>query len=708
MQRVETNSNSSGWNVSANIGMRTGGLVGWSASAYKGTENGIEDSTTHTGTHVVGSNKVSITSGNDTNLTGSTISGKSVTANVGNNLTVESLQDSQIYHETSKSKGLSISGANFISQPTINGVNVKGNIDSTYKSVIDQSGIHAGNDGVNITVGNTTILKGATITSKATHEKNKMSTKSLVMEDIHNEASYKAKKSGIAMNTSGLTAKGALGKINPLGLSPVVSIPVSDAAQSTTKSAISDTILVEVERKPLTAINRDTEHALNSIKPIFDKADVKERMEYVNAVSDEGFKLIGDIAMKQAQKYEEKAATTTDEALKKRYQKEADKWKDGGIYKVALHGGFGAVVSNMAGGSSLEGFTVSSANEVMVGAIAKELAKYPNSTIDANGKYVDNSDVYKIASAILGNTVSHSSLGAGISLSATQNNYLTHEQIKLYKQEYSKAKSNEEREAIDAKWQKIYFQQAREILDEMYALHNKIIKDEVGVNNPSKVSEYYNAVRALFARHGYYFKMGDLPTLDLNENGYRDYKSSFKTFGLPRNGRSSIFKSIGIRRYYDKDLTPLDREKLGFVKRNENITPKTIIKPGFVWTKDDLGKSVAQNVLSEVGNQPWVGYVHYAEKASKFARTVSRSGGPVLIGYLAKDLYMDYQVYSGRELAKAWGADLIPVGAGFAGGFGGGAIAGPVGAFTGGVAAASVGDYYKDRIKSNLKKDTDK
>lgn len=708
MQRVETNSNSSGWNVSANIGMRTGGLVGWSASAYKETENGIEDSTTHTGTHVVGSNKVSITSGNDTNLTGSTISGKSVTANVGNNLTVESLQDSQIYHETSKSKGLSISGANFISQPTINGVNVKGNIDSSYKSVIDQSGIHAGNDGVNITVGNTTILKGATITSKATHEKNKMSTKSLVMEDIHNEASYKAKKSGIAMNTSGLTAKGILGKINPLGLSPVVSIPVSDKAHSVTKSAISDTILVEVDRKPLTAINRDTEYALNSIKPIFDKADVKERMEYVNAVSDEGFKLIGDIAMKQAQKYEEKAAATTDEALKKRYQKEADKWKDGGIYKVALHGGFGAVVSNMTGGSSLEGFTVSSANEVMVGAIAKELAKHPNSTVDANGKYVDNSDVYKIASAILGNTVSHSSLGTGVSLSATQNNYLTHEQIKLYKQEYSKAKSNEEREAIDAKWQEIYFQQAREILDEMYALHNKIIKDEVGVNNPSKVSEYYNAVRALFARHGYYFKMGDLPTLNLNENGYRDYKSSFKTFGLPRNGRSSIFKSIGIRRYYDKDLTPLDREKLGFVKRNENITPKTIIKPGFVWTKDDLGKSVAQNVLSEVGNQPWVGYVHYTENASKFARTVSRSGGPVLIGYLAKDLYMDYQVYSGRELAKAWGADLIPVGAGFAGGFGGGAIAGPVGAFTGGVVAASVGDYYKDRIKSNLKKDTDK
>ena len=472
-QRIETNSKSSGWNVSANIGMRTGGLVGWSASAYKGSENGIEDTTTYTGTHVVGSNNVSIESGNDTNLIGSTISGQSVTAKVGNNLTVESLQDSRIYHETSKNKGISISGANFISQPTINGVNVKGNVDSTYKSVTDQSGIYVGNDGVNITVGNTTTLKGATITSKALPEKNKLSTKSLVMEDLHNEASYKAKKSGIAMNTSGLTAKGILGKINLLGISPVVSIPVSDEVQSTTKSAISDTILVEVDRKPLTDINRDTEHALNSIKPIFDKADVKERMEYVNAVSDEGFKLIGDIAMKQVQKYEEKAANTSDEALKKRYQKEADKWKDGGIYKVALHGGFGAVVSNMAGGSSLDGFATASANEIMVGAIAKELAKHPNSTINADGKYVDNSDVYKFASAVLGNAISHSSLESGIAMSATINNFLTHEQVLQMKKELRDAKTEEEKDKIIDKWNKI---------DKKQDIELENLKKEVFVN----------------------------------------------------------------------------------------------------------------------------------------------------------------------------------------------------------------------------------
>ena len=549
-QRVETNSKSSGWNVSANIGMRTGGLVGWSASAYKGSENGIEDTTTHTGTHVVGTNNVSIESGSNTNLIGSTVSGRGVTAKVGNNLTVESLQDSQIYHETSKNKGISISGANFISQPTINGVNVKGNIDSTYKSVTDQSGIHAGNDGVNITVGNTTTLKGAIITSKATPEKNKMSTKSLVMEDIHNEASYKAKKSGIAMNTSGLTAKGILGKINPLGLSPVVSIPVSDEAQSTTKSAISDAILVEVEGKPLTAINRDTEHALNSIKPIFDKADVKERMEYVNAVSDEGFKLIGDIAMKQVQKYEEKVANTSDEALKKRYQKEADKWKDGGIYKVALHGGFGAVVSNMAGGSSLDGFATASANEIMVGAIAKEVAKHPNSTINADGKYVDNSDVYKIASAVLGKTVSHSSLGTGISLSATTSNYLTHEQGKQYEYELSLAKSEKERKLVIQKWKAIDEKQEADYISQEKSIFKKYF------NTISDLIDFNIYLPYKRERNRYNISLDRAFSLDSNTGKLK--KAMVKVISLPLKEESSFAERI----QNEKNIFALNRAEI--------------------------------------------------------------------------------------------------------------------------------------------------
>ena len=152
-----------------------------------------------------------------------------------------------------------------------------------------------------------------------------------------------------------------------------------------------------------------------------------------------------------------------------------------------------------------------------------------------------------------------------------------------------------------------------------------------------------------------------------------------------------------------------NNERFIFVDTSDKVSvmPVSESKSTFVWTKDALGMSVLQNVLSEVGNQLWVGYVHYAEKASKFARTVSRTGGPVLIGYLAKDLYMDYQVYSGRELAKAWEADLIPIATGLGGGLVGSG-AGPVGAFAVGVAGATFGDRIKDEIKFNLKRDVDK
>ena len=53
------------------------------------------------------------------------------------------------------------------------------------------------------------------------------------------------------------------------------------------------------------------------------------------------------------------------------------------------------------------------------------------------------------------------------------------------------------------------------------------------------------------------------------------------------------------------------------------------------------------------------------------------------------------------------GAILIPVATGLGGGIVGSG-AGPLGAFAGGVVGATGGDYFKDRVKSNLKKDTDK
>lgn len=125
-----------------------------------------------------------------------------------------------------------------------------------------------------------------------------------------------------------------------------------------------------------------------------------------------------------------------------------------------------------------------------------------------------------------------------------------------------------------------------------------------------------------------------------------------------------------------------NNERFIFVDTSDKVSVMPVSesksKSIFVWTKDALGKSVAQNVLSEVANQPWVGYVYYAENASKITRTVAKVGGPVSIGFLLNDMQNDYQMYSGRELVKAWGANLIPVATGLGGGVVGGS-AGPVG-----------------------------
>ena len=123
-----------------------------------------------------------------------------------------------------------------------------------------------------------------------------------------------------------------------------------------------------------------------------------------------------------------------------------------------------------------------------------------------------------------------------------------------------------------------------------------------------------------------------------------------------------------------------NNERFIFVDTSDKVSvmPVSESKSIFVWTKDALGKSVAQNVLSEVANQPWVGYVYYAENASKITRTVAKVGGPVSIGFLLNDMQNDYQMYSGRELVKAWEANLIPVATGLGGGVVGGS-AGPVG-----------------------------
>ncbi|MBB9590141.1 hemagglutinin repeat-containing protein, partial [Escherichia coli] len=192
--RQTTGKNSSkGGGVGVSFG---GGTNGGGLSIFAGI-NGSEgrekgNGTTWTETTVDAGKNVSLTSGHDTTLSGAQVSGEKVTADVGNNLTISSLQDSDRYDSRQNSVAAggsftfgSMSGSGYasISQDKIK---------SNYDSVREQSGIYAGKDGFDVTVGNHTQLNGAVIASTATDDKNSLSTGTLGWSDIHNQADYKA------------------------------------------------------------------------------------------------------------------------------------------------------------------------------------------------------------------------------------------------------------------------------------------------------------------------------------------------------------------------------------------------------------------------------------------------------------------------------------------------------------------------------------
>lgn len=156
---------SSSSNASASVGVaaqlgNAGAGLGYTGSASKGSGSGNGADVSYTNTHVAGADSVSIQSGADTTLKGATVEGKQVTATVGGNLNIESLQDKSTYSEKSSQVG----GSVMVGAGVSGNVNLgKSNIDSNYASVSEQSGIKAGDSGFAVNVqGNTDLKGGAT------------------------------------------------------------------------------------------------------------------------------------------------------------------------------------------------------------------------------------------------------------------------------------------------------------------------------------------------------------------------------------------------------------------------------------------------------------------------------------------------------------------------------------------------------------------
>ncbi|NRO97878.1 hypothetical protein GWC77_18300 [Paraburkholderia sp. NMBU_R16] len=302
------------------------------ASGSRGRADGTD--VTWTNTHVSAGKKLILESGGDTTLRGAMASGEQVVAHVGGDLNIESLQDVSGYRSKDQSIGGSVTaGAGVSASANIGQQKMK----SDFASVMEQSGIKAGDAGFQIDVKGNTDLKGGAITSTekaVADDVNSLVTATLTTSDIENRAEYNASSFAVGGGYSfsgggtasggdkGNTAAGGVGT-NQQGqattggdkvpgnnvatsgnwsATPPAAMAASGSGSSTTVSGVSGgaiRITDDAKQRALTgkgadeivaSVNRDvtTEHdGTNALTPIFDEKEIRAGFEIVGALQRE-------------------------------------------------------------------------------------------------------------------------------------------------------------------------------------------------------------------------------------------------------------------------------------------------------------------------------------------------------------------------------------------------------------------------------------
>ncbi|WP_420955495.1 hemagglutinin repeat-containing protein [Burkholderia gladioli] len=371
--------------VSFTVGDKSG--VAFTAGVAGNRGNADGDSSTWTNTHVSAGNELAIQSGGDTNLKGAVASGKQVVADIGGNLNIESLQDKDHYDSKQQSAGIS---ASVCAPPLCTGKSsVAGSIGQTkmnsdYASVIEQSGIKAGDGGFQVDVKGNTDLKGGVVASsdKAVQDNlNKLTTSTLTHRDIENHASYDASSVGLSGGYGGSIGKdqkGTATNVNPvpgtalpkggggLQVAPPVALSASGDANSTTKSGISGgaiTIADGAKQQQLTgqtaaeavsSVNRDTSNTDGALAPIFDKDKIQAGFDITSQLINQAGTFVANRAAEaDAAKAAANNPNLTPEqraAAQQRADELSANWGPNGTYRQVLTALSVAAGGNVTGG----------------------------------------------------------------------------------------------------------------------------------------------------------------------------------------------------------------------------------------------------------------------------------------------------------------------------------------------------------------------
>ena len=375
------------------------------------------EQTTYRHSHVgsAGSPTV-IVSGGNTNIKGAQVTGKGITVRAAN-FNIESLQDTADYRSRQQ---------NISAQVTVGyGASASGDysqskINAEHRSVSEQSGLFAGDDGFDVQVGGHTRLTGGIITSGQSAEdegKNRFQTATLTHSDIQNYSRYEGESFGLGANVavSGKTlGQSAQNKPQDKHLTSVAdkngaSSSVGygsdgDSKNSTTRSGINTRNIhitdkagqlartgrtaKETEARIHTGIDTETaDQHTGRLKNSFDKDAVAKEINLQREVTQEFGKNAAQTTaavsdkLGNTQSYERyQAAKTLLEAKLQNTDSEAEKaairaslgqvnaylaenqsrydtWKEGGIGRSMLHGAAGGLTTGNLGGILASGGT---------------------------------------------------------------------------------------------------------------------------------------------------------------------------------------------------------------------------------------------------------------------------------------------------------------------------------------------------------------
>ena len=241
---------------------------------------------------------------------------------------------------------------------------------------------------------------------------------------MKNEADYNSKSIGAEYHHYGSYDKMSRQEknkvYNTIGLSPSLSMPAKGDANSTTSSAVARGT-IDIRENPtqdISALNRDTNNALNELGRIFDKQKIEEQQELAKTFGEEAFRLAHNLP------------------------------DDGSGRKIAVHAIIGGIMSQITGAGFASGAIGAGVNEAVIGEIKK----------------IKDPGTAQIVSAIVGAAAAkavggNAGAGASAAASGTKNNWLGKEQ-ETFVEELSEALESQDQEKIN------------EVLAKYYALSN--------------------------------------------------------------------------------------------------------------------------------------------------------------------------------------------------------------------------------------------